>query len=232
MKIPTYKRQTAFPTKAGAQQLSVQASPGAFGAPGAAMQQLGQTIQTEGLRWGQWLKQERATERTAMQATNINAFESDIAKAQENAFTNNVEDWRDENWSQIGGVPSSVSTAQQQIQTYGERRKAIETGLYDSLNQRAARISDKTVRDGVLSSGRKRIAAVMPGISSTLRNRYDDYADAQLEIAIDNQIKAAAENGSSILTTQILGDLDGLIEWWGAWGGHKRETIEKRKKKA
>ena len=153
MKIPTYKRQTGFPTAAGAQPLSVQASPGAFGAPGAAMQQLGQTIQTEGLRWGQWLKQERATERTAMQAAHTNEFESDIAQAQENAFTNNVEDWRD---------------SQQEIQTYGARRKAIETGLYDSLNQRAAGISDKTVRDAVLSSGRKRIAAVMPGISCLL----------------------------------------------------------------
>ena len=230
MKIPTYKRQTSFPSRAGAQQLSVQASPSAFGAPGAAQAQMGQQIMQTAAVVDQWVKKEAATERTAVQAANTVSFEQVIGQTRDDVYADEVEAWSDTSGNNVYSGPAGVSSQNQQIQTFAVKRDAVRANLVAAANNQIAGIKDKKTRQAVASALHTRIASVMPGISTVLRTRYDDYAAGQLEILIDSQVRIAADEGMGAIGQRILSDLDGMIEWWGDWGGHTRESIEKRKK--
>jgi hypothetical protein len=161
MKIPTYKRQTSFPTKAGAQPLSVQASPGAFGAPGAAMQQLGQTIQTEGLRW---LDKEVKTEQATTQATSENSFNEWFATQRANLLDDDPANWKD-----VNGDPISAR----------QRANQFEQSAVLEAQRIGQNISHPTVRARVLSSIRNKIYAAMPTVHQSVRGQYTDYSTSE-----------------------------------------------------
>ena len=235
MKIPQYKRQVGFPKQTGAEFLSARANPSSFAAPGAAFADLGGTIQTEGFRW---LQKEIETERTAQQASNYNEISKIISSVQEGVRTTNVEEWLDPQrkgqiFSNLPGVPQGVTLVGQQIQTMHERATAIESHLYKAVKSQAANVSNRTTRNAIISSGNKSVAAAMVGIRASLRTRYSDYANAQLENYIDHKVREAsiATNGGEI-AEHTLQEIDSVIEWGGALGGHKRTDIEKRKKQA
>ena len=173
--------------------LSSQASPGLMGLPGAAMAEMGQTIQSEGLRW---LKTEIETERATELAHNTNQFESTIAQTQENVQTQTVDSWGKDGYS-----------------TATQRRQLIQDQLLKQAARQSQSISNSTVRRNFMSAARKRVSGVMPGISTTLRGKHSDYAQMQVANGYDNDVKALARtpNGGALranMTAEIFARLD------------------------
>ena len=173
--------------------LSSQASPGLMGLPGAAMAEMGQTIQSEGLRW---LKKEVETERATELAHNTNQFESTIAQTQENVQTQTVDSWGKDGYS-----------------TATQRRQIIQDQLLKQAARQSQSISNSTVRRNFMSAARKRVSGVMPGISTALRGKHSDYAQMQVANGYDNDVKALARtpNGGALrenMTAEIFARLD------------------------
>ena len=174
MKIPTYKRQTSFPTAAGAQPLSVQASPSAFGAPGAAMQQLGQTIQTEGLRW---LDKEVKTAQATTQATSENSFNEWFATHRANLLDDDPANWKD-----VHDEPISAR----------QRANQFENAAVSEAQRIAQGISNPTVRARALSNIRNKIYAAMPTVHQNVRGQYTDYSTSEFLKYTDGEEKRLA----------------------------------------
>jgi hypothetical protein len=139
----------------------VQASPGAFGAPGAAMQQLGQTIQTEGLRW---LDKEVKTEQATTQATSENSFNEWFATQRANLLDDDPANWKD-----VNGDPISAR----------QRANQFEQSAVLEAQRIGQNISHPTVRARVLSSIRNKIYAAMPTVHQSVRGQYTDYSTSE-----------------------------------------------------
>jgi hypothetical protein len=212
MKIPTYQRQSQMPTKTGGGMLSSQASPSLMGLPGAAMSQLGDTIQNEGLRW---LKTEVEQERATELAHNSNQFESVIQQTQENVHQQSVQSYVDEGYA-----------------TATSRRQLIQSELLKSATRQSQSIGNSTVRRQFMSAARKRIAGVMPGISQTLRAKHADYGTMMLDDSYDNDVKQVARTPSdSKQRGALVADVFARIEKQAQLSGLKVSAVAKRKRK-
>ena len=161
MKVPTYRRQTKFPARTGAQFLSVQASPGALAAPGVAMQNFGQVVQTEGLRW---LEKEVKTAQATTQATSENSFNEWFATQRANLLDDDPANWKDVNGNRLSAR---------------QRANQFEQSAVSEAQRIAQGISNPTVRARVLSSIRNKIYAAMPTVHQNVRGQYTDYSTSE-----------------------------------------------------
>ena len=190
--------------------LSSQASPSLMGLPGAAMSQLGDTIQGEGLRW---LKSEVEKERATELAHHQNEFESVIAQTQENVYTQSVDSWGKDGYS-----------------TATQRRQLIQESLLKEATRRSQQISNSTTRTAFMSAARKRITGVMPGIASTLRSKHSDHAQTLQANAYDNDVKAIAKVPPSELRHQMIVNAFARLDEVARLGGLKKSFVAKQKR--
>ena len=183
MKVPTYKRQTALPTKTGGGMLSASANPNLFGLPGAAMSEFGQTVQNQGLAW---LKKEIEIENATELAAQTNTFEDSVTATQDSVYRGTVENWHKRH---INTGTDRMPVRQRNPDFYPtatDARAGYRDRLTNALRRQASQISSKAVRTQFLSAGRQRITTVMNGLGSQLRSKYSEYGQAEVENQIND----------------------------------------------
>lgn len=223
MKVPTYKRQTALPTKTGGAMLSASANPNLFGLPGAAMSEFGQTVQNQGLAW---LKKEIEVENATELAAQKNRFEKVVIATQDSVYRGSVENWQKR---QINTGTDKVPLRQRNPDFYptaSHARAGYRAKLTNALQKQAKQISSKAVRTQFLSAGRQRITTVMNGLGSQLRSKYSEYGQAEIEDQINDSVLRLARIKSPGVrdrhVAQIKKDLNiyrsvfGFSEKWAA----------------
>jgi len=213
MKIPTYRRQTAFPTGTGARALTAQANPGAFGLPGAAQQQMGQTIAAQGDRVFQWVEKERKKEEATQQATSENNFNEKFATLRA--------DLLDEDpavWTNTDGTRLSAR----------ERANKFEKAALFEADKIAQGISDPNVRARALSNIRNKIYAAMPTIHQNVRGQYTDYSTSEFLKYTESEEKRLANLPfGSPATERAIEDHKNTIAYMGDLGEWDQKTLTK-----
>ncbi len=216
MKIPTYKRQTAFPSQAGAQFLGVQASPAAFGAPGAALQQFGQTIGNEAQRWGGVIEQEHRKGQASKQLTNENIFNEKFAAQRAALLDESPESSLDEAGNQLSAR---------------ERVNKFERDALDAVSLQAKTIQDKDVRARFINSAHTKIFSAMPQIHQSVRKRFEDHTTSEWYKYRDEAEReiAALSPGDNRNKREALHIA--RIDYFAAVGGwtEKMRTVEEQK---
>jgi len=164
MKVPQYRSQTGLPQRTGAGQLTVQASPAAFGAVGAAQSELGQTIEKHGIAWTEaFLKTERAT----AQAEETRKMRERISVIDKSAREQSVDFWKDP-------LTNKHFTY---FEYSGFLRKELERRTRLQLNG----ITDRVVRQRMASSMATANENAMTQINAVLRSKYMDFSKGKIE---------------------------------------------------
>jgi len=171
MKVPVYRSQTALPERTGAGQLSVQASPSALGAVGAAQFGFGQIVETEGQRW---LKDFKKTDHALALADETAKVHKLIKQTNDKALTQPVGFWLDNNNKQMG---------------FFDKRKDIERDLNQSRMLHLRNISNRRVRQSMAGVWASAIPNARTQINATIRSKYMSFAKGEMMAAIDADLK-------------------------------------------
>ena len=174
MKVPVYRSQTGLPERTGAGQLSVQASPSALGAVGAAQFGTGQTVQPEGLRWAEhFQKTDHAlalTEETRKMRNKITSI-TDLANQEP------VDAWRDKRGNQAG---------------YHLKEQFVRAQLDRAMRDSLSAISSRTVQLSMIRHWQQAVTNARTSIGAILRGRYAPFVKGQLIRHGDNMAKEIA----------------------------------------
>ena len=201
--------------------LSVQASPGVMGAPGAAMQQFGQVVTNESLKWLEKLvKEERDTELAA----NANKFDKSVATTQEEVSAISIKDWT--------ATSDRSGQRREQYLTPIARWNFIEGKLLNEATKQSNSISSSAVRRNFMILAHKRIAGIRPGTMSILRGKHADFQKAEINKSAFNDSKRLAHAGAGTpLRAELEAEIRTTYEVRGRIGNLKKSVIEAKIRK-